>query len=84
MFYICAYHHDGTPVSVPSGIWASATVWGQVGFYQDIAYELQGYGPCASTDPLTPRTNFADGPVSSADMDGDGLFFLFIYFFFKK
>jgi len=72
MFYICAYHHDGTPVSVPSGIWASATVWGQVGFYQDIAYELQGYGPCASTDPLTPRTNFADGPVSSADMDGDG------------
>ncbi len=46
-------------------------VWGAVPAYVDLAYELQGYGPCYTQ--FTPHANFADGPADIVDVDGDGI-----------
>jgi len=73
--YVCAYESDGTPVPVDKGVFTidSQVYWGNVGFYINQTYELQGYGPCTgSVSTSTIRTNFADGPVAIADLDNDG------------
>jgi uncharacterized repeat protein (TIGR01451 family) len=45
-------------------------VWGAVPAYVDLAYELQGYGPCYTQ--FTPRANFADGPADIVDVNNYG------------
>ncbi len=45
--------------------------WGEVPAYVDLAYEVQGWGPCY--DEFTARANFADGPANVADMNRDGV-----------
>jgi len=71
--YVCAYYADGSPYPVNSRYGTSRPYWGLVGFYYDVAYEDQGYGPCgSSTSDSTIRTNFANGPMVHGDVDKDG------------
>lgn len=45
--------------------------WAEVPAYIDLAYEIQGWGPCY--EEFTPRANFADGPANVVDVNGDGV-----------
>jgi uncharacterized repeat protein (TIGR01451 family) len=45
--------------------------WAEVPAYVDLAYEVQGYGPCYTE--FTPRANFADGPANVVDVNRDGV-----------
>jgi FG-GAP-like repeat len=70
--YICAYRADGTPV--PGHPMYGGRVWGEVGVWESLVTELQGWGTCDTADGRDQRnrTNFAHGPASLADLDGDG------------
>ncbi len=67
--YACAYQPDGTPLQATA---FGARVWGEVGLWVDPATEALGYGSCDGTPAESWRTNFADGPATVADLDGDG------------
>ncbi len=45
--------------------------WAEVPAYVDLAYEVQGYGPCYTQ--FTARANFADGPANVVDVNRDGV-----------
>jgi len=45
--------------------------WAEVPAYVDLAYEVQGYGPCSTQ--FTARANFADGPANVVDVNRDGV-----------
>ncbi len=45
--------------------------WAEVPAYVDLAYEVQGYGPCYTE--FTARANFADGPANVVDVNRDGV-----------
>lgn len=68
--YICAYEADGA--HIPADPVFGAKNWGQVGVWESYATELQGWGACNGVRAESYRTNFANGPVAVADMDGDG------------
>jgi len=72
---ICAYEPDGTHL-VTNAMYHDQTGhdmdhWGEVPAYVDLAYEIQGYGPCYTE--FTARANFADGPANIVDVNGDGV-----------
>lgn len=69
--YVCAYHPDGTSLDV-NAMYAPKTAWGLIPAYVAPAIELQGYGDCG-VPAEAARANFADGPASIADLDGDGV-----------
>jgi uncharacterized repeat protein (TIGR01451 family) len=68
--YICAYEPNGA--HIPAHAMYDGKYWGQVGIWESPATELKGWGDCSSTRAERYRTNFAHGPASIADMDGDG------------
>lgn len=67
--YACVYEGDGTPR--PAAAFAGK-VWGEVGVWVDPVPEARGWGSCDGTPSESWRTNFADGPATVADLDGDG------------
>ncbi|MFC1997835.1 FG-GAP-like repeat-containing protein [Chloroflexota bacterium] len=69
--YICAYEPDGKHILAHAMY--GGKYWGQVGVWEDPAPELLGWGKCDGTRSESYRTNFAHGPASIADMNGDGL-----------
>lgn len=70
--YICAYEDDGRPIAA-AGIYGDKA-WGEVGVWESRAIELRGWGTCDVADGRAERyrTNFAHGPATIADVDGDG------------
>jgi hypothetical protein len=72
--YVCSYQEDGTPVPASPSIYG-ARVWGEVGIWESYATELRGWGTCNRSDGRAERhrTNFAHGPATIADVDGDGV-----------
>lgn len=68
--YICAYEADGSHVS--ANAMYGGKNWGQVGVWEDPDIELRGWGDCSTTRAERYRTNFAHGPATIADVDGDG------------
>lgn len=69
--YICAYHADGSQLPADPATYGSKT-WSQVGVWESLATELRGWGYCDGVREESYRTNFAHGPASLADVDGDG------------
>ncbi|KAL6077684.1 VCBS repeat-containing protein [Balamuthia mandrillaris] len=68
--YVCAYEADGTAITSAY----DDIVWGQIPFCTAETLEERRAG-CLCDNPNWPdptRTNFADGPVSIADLEGDG------------
>jgi len=68
--YICAYSADGQHLAADPVF--GGDNWGEVGVWESYATELQGWGACNGIRAESYRTNFANGPASVADMDGDG------------
>ena len=68
--YICAYNAAGVPLASNPIYGASHALWGLVGVFVNLAYEIQGYGPLDAPDPFRP--NFASSPATVADLNGDG------------
>jgi hypothetical protein len=68
--YICAYQPDGSTIAADP-VFGSKS-WGQVGVWEDYATELKGWGACNGVRAESYRTNFADGPATVEDLDGDG------------
>jgi uncharacterized repeat protein (TIGR01451 family) len=72
---ICAYEPDGTHLQTNTMYHDQPghdmDHWGEVPAYVDLAYEVQGWGPCSNQ--FTPRANFADGPANVVDVNGDGV-----------
>ena len=68
--YICSYQPDGTH-RVASAVYTGRN-WGEVGTWESYATELIGFGLCNGVREQSYRTNFADGPATVADLDGDG------------
>lgn len=69
--YINAYAPDG------STLWANPSdypgkYWGKVGVWESLVPEKRGWGACDGTRVESYRTNFADGPATLADLDGNG------------
>ncbi len=69
--YICAYNRDGTPIQADPVF--GDKIWGEVGVWESYVTELQGWGLCNGVRAESYRTNFADGPATIADLDGDGV-----------
>jgi hypothetical protein len=68
--YICAYEANGA--HIPADPVFGDKVWGQVGVWESYATELRGWGYCNGDRAESYRTNYADGPATVADMNGDG------------
>ena len=69
--YICAYDAHGN--HLPADPIYGARNWGQVGVWESYAVEQRGWGQCNGVRAESYRTNFADGPATVADLDGDGV-----------
>jgi uncharacterized repeat protein (TIGR01451 family) len=69
---IGAYQPDGSQLAT-AALYQShgMSYWSEVPAYVDLAYEVQGWGPCDV--PLTARANFADGPANVVDVNRDGV-----------
>ena len=68
--YICAYRPNGT--QLPAHAMYGSKAWGAVGVWESLATELRGWGECNGDRAESYRTNFADGPGTLADVNGDG------------
>lgn len=68
--YICAYEPNGA--QIPAHAMYGGKGWGKVGVWESPEIELRGWGHCNGVRAESYRTNFAHGPASIADMDGDG------------
>ncbi len=68
--YICTYDADGAHL-VADSVYGGKN-WGEVGVWESYATELRGWGECNGVRAESYRTNFADGPATVADLDGDG------------
>ncbi len=68
--YICAYDPDGA--HRPADPVFDGRNWGEVGVWESYATELRGWGMCNGVRAESFRTNFADGPATVADLDGNG------------
>ncbi len=49
--------------------------WGKVGVWEDLTVEIRGWGECEAGYPRSEnyRPNFAHGPATLSDMNGDGV-----------
>jgi len=72
---IAAYKPDGSQLTTHAMYHGhpghDMDYWAEVPAYVDLAYEIEGWGPCY--EQFTPRANFADGPANVADVNGDGV-----------
>ncbi|MBZ0089217.1 MAG: VCBS repeat-containing protein [Thermoanaerobaculia bacterium] len=68
--YICSYDADGAHL-VADTVYGGKN-WGEVGVWESFVTELRGWGMCNGVRAESYRTNFADGPATVADLDGDG------------
>ncbi len=68
--YIAAYRPNG--VQLPANPIYGNKAWGAVGVWESLATELRGWGACNGVRAESYRTNFADGPSTLADVNGDG------------
>ena len=68
--YICAYEPNGA--RIPAHSMYGNKKWGEVGIWESLEIEERGWGKCNGVRAESYRTNYAEGPVSLADMDGDG------------
>jgi len=68
--YICAYEADGS--QIPAHAMYEDRGWGQVGVWESLAIELQGWGECDGSREERYRTNFAHGAAVIDDVNGDG------------
>jgi len=69
--YICAYEANGK--QIPANPIYEGKGWGKVGIWESLAIELRGWGQCTGVREESYRTNFAHGPSTIADVNGDGL-----------
>jgi len=69
--YINAYEPDGSPIQANQTLYPGK-YWGQVGVWESSVPEQRGWGACDGTRVESYRANFADGPVTLADVNGDG------------
>lgn len=68
--YICSYQPNGS--HRPAAAIYAPRLWGEVGVWESPVTELAGFGLCNGIRAQSYRTNFAHGPVTVADLDGDG------------
>jgi hypothetical protein len=68
--YVSSYQPDGTH-RMADPVYAGRR-WGEVGVWESYLTELRGFGLCNGLRAESYRTNFADGPATVADLDGDG------------
>ena len=68
--YVCSYQPDGSQ-RVANPVYGGRT-WCEVGAWESYVTELTGYGLCNGVRAESYRTNFALGPATVADLDGDG------------
>lgn len=68
--YVCSYEPDGSQ-RLADAVYGGRT-WCQVGTWESYLTELTGYGLCNGVRAESYRTNFALGPATVADLDGDG------------
>jgi hypothetical protein len=70
--YICAYEPDGS--QIPANPVYGDKGWGKVGVWESLEIELRGWGTCDPSDARSERfrANFAHGPGTMADVDGNG------------
>lgn len=71
MHYICGFEANGA--QIPANAMYGGKVWSQVGVWESLDIELRGWGACSGARAERYRTNFAHGPASIADMNGDGV-----------
>jgi uncharacterized repeat protein (TIGR01451 family) len=69
--YICAYERDGAQIAAHPMYGDKG--WGRVGVWESLATELRGWGYCDGVREESYRTNFAHGPATLADVNGDGV-----------
>lgn len=68
--YVCAYEADG--VQIPANTFYPGKGWGGVGVWEDLNTEERGWGSCNGVRSESYRANFAHGPATIADLDGNG------------
>jgi uncharacterized repeat protein (TIGR01451 family) len=72
---VCAYEPDGSQIETHEMYHGhpehDMDRWGEVPAYVELAYEVQGWGPCS--EQFTARGNFANGPANVVDVNGDGI-----------
>jgi len=68
--YVCSYQPNGAHRTA-SPVYGGRE-WGEVGVWESYATELVGFGLCNGVRAQSYRTNFAHGPATVADLDGDG------------
>jgi hypothetical protein len=68
--YACSYDPDGSQ-RLADPVYLGRT-WCEVGTWESYATELRGFGLCNGLRAESYRTNFAHGPATVADLDGDG------------
>jgi len=69
--YINAYEPDGSTIHANQTLYPGK-YWGQVGVWESTVPELRGWGECDGNRQESYRANFADGPATLADVNGDG------------
>ena len=69
--YINMFEPDGTPVKANPVDYGNKN-WGQVGIWENLTVEKRGWGACDGVRAESYRANFADGPATLADLNGDG------------
>lgn len=69
--YINVYEPDGSAVMANAAVFGSKQ-WGLVGVWESQAIENRGWGECDGVRTESYRTNFADGPATLSDVNGDG------------
>jgi uncharacterized repeat protein (TIGR01451 family) len=68
--YICGYEANGA--QIPANAIYGSKAWSQVGVWENYDTELIGWAYCSGGREERYRTNFAHGPASIADVNGDG------------
>jgi hypothetical protein len=71
--YICAYYPDGSVVAA-NAIYGNK-VWSEVGVWESLATEIQGWGTCNSNDGREQRyrANFASSGSCIVDVNNDNI-----------
>ena len=69
--YINAYEPDGSSLQANTTDYPNK-YWGLVGVWENLAVEKRGWGACDGVRAESYRANFADGPATISDVDGDG------------
>lgn len=69
--YINAYDANGIQLPASTADYPGKG-WGKVGVWEDLTVEKRGWGACDGVRAESYRANFADGPASIVDVNGDG------------